>query len=84
MKDDEKLKKNADEPKEDVIEGEDGYEDEDHSMTSDESKQKMLNINDLFIGKADVYHDLKLATKFMVEDYCVLKYFVKGSHVAET
>ena len=82
MKGDEKLK-NADEPKEDVIEGEDGYE-EDHSMTSDESKQKKLNINDLFIGKADVYHDLKLATKFMVEDYCVLKYFVKGSHVAET
>jgi len=38
---------------------------------------------DLFFATADIYNDLKLAAKYRIEDYCVLKYFVKGSNVAE-
>ena len=39
--------------------------------------------DDLFFATADIYNDLKLASKYRIEDYCVLKYFVKGSNVAE-
>ena len=46
-------------------------------------RTKFQSKSDVFIGKADIYNDLKLATKFMIEDYCVLKYFIKGSQVAE-
>ena len=54
------------------------------SRHEDTTSTTTMTANDVFIGKADVYNDLKLATRFMVEDYCVLKYFVKGSNVAET
>ena len=74
--------KNINQEKEDLVEGEDGFDNSNTAITNDGNNKKFMN--NLFIGKADVYHDLKLATKFMVEDYCVLKYFVKGSHVAET
>ena len=39
--------------------------------------------NDIFVEKSDIYNDLKLASRFQIEDYCVLKYFVKGSDVPE-
>lgn len=41
------------------------------------------NKNEVLIGKADIYNDRKLASKFHIEDYCLIKYFVKGSKVAE-
>lgn len=41
------------------------------------------NRSDVFIGIADIYNDRKLASKFHIEDYCLVKYFVKGSSVAE-
>jgi len=50
----------------------------------DNLRTKFQSRADIFIGKADIYNDLKLATKFMIEDYFVLKYFVKGSQVAES
>ena len=37
----------------------------------------------LYFGMADIYNDLKLSAKFRIEDYCVLKYFVRGSNVPE-
>ena len=38
---------------------------------------------DVVIAKANIYNDMKLASKYDVEDYCKIKYFVKGSSVAE-
>eukprot|EP00112_Aurelia_sp_Birch-Aquarium-sp1_P002244 Seg1244.1 transcript_id=Seg1244.1/GoldUCD/mRNA.D3Y31 product="Protein disulfide isomerase-like 2-2" protein_id=Seg1244.1/GoldUCD/D3Y31 len=38
---------------------------------------------DVVIAKANIYNDMKLASKYDVEDYCKIKYFVKGSRVAE-
>ncbi|XP_002160266.3 uncharacterized protein LOC100199495 isoform X1 [Hydra vulgaris] len=42
------------------------------------------NRDDIFIGKIDTYKSLKLASHFRIDDYCSLKYFVKGSKVAES
>ena len=38
---------------------------------------------DLYIGLIDIYTHPKIAGKYRVEDYCVIKYFVKGSNVPE-
>lgn len=38
---------------------------------------------DLYIGLIDIYTYPKIARKYRVEDYCVIKYFVKGSNVPE-
>ena len=38
---------------------------------------------DIVIAKGNIYNDGKLASRFDVEDYCKIKYFVKGSRVAE-
>ena len=38
---------------------------------------------DLYIGLIDIYTHPKIARKYRVEDYCVIKYFVKGSNVPE-
>eukprot|EP00795_Rhopilema_esculentum_P016709 gene16709-8159_t len=39
---------------------------------------------DIVIAKGNIYNDGKLASKFGIEDYCKIKYFVKGSKVAES
>ena len=38
---------------------------------------------EIVIAKGNIYNDGKLASRFDVEDYCKIKYFVKGSRVAE-
>ena len=37
----------------------------------------------MIVAKANIYADGKLASRFDIEDYCKIKYFVKGSKVAE-
>lgn len=41
------------------------------------------DVSDVFIGQVNVYRDLKLASRYHVEDYCLVKYFIKGSDVPE-
>lgn len=40
--------------------------------------------SDVIIARGNIYNDGKLASRFDVDDYCTIKYFVKGSRVAET
>lgn len=42
------------------------------------------DVSDVFIGQVNVYRDLKLASRYHVEDYCLVKYFIKGSDVPES
>ncbi len=37
----------------------------------------------IVVAKANIYIDGKLASRFDIEDYCKIKYFVRGSKVAE-
>ena len=39
--------------------------------------------DEIVFAKGNIYNDGKLASKFDVEDYCKIKFFVKGSRVAE-
>lgn len=39
---------------------------------------------EIALAKGNIYNDGRLASRFDVEDYCKIKFFVKGSRVAET
>ena len=49
----------------------------------DEIEQHFKDNDEVVIAKGNIYSDGKLASRFDVEDYCKIKYFVKGSRVAE-
>ena len=48
-----------------------------------EVKSHFEGRDDVFIGKIDLYRNLKLGSRFRIEEYCSLKFFVKGSEVPE-
>ena len=49
----------------------------------DQLAEQYKRRSDIVIAKADVYNDGKLASRFQIEDYCELRYFIRGSDVAE-
>ena len=49
----------------------------------EEIAQQYRDNEEVVVAKGNIYEDGKLASRFDVEDYCKIKYFVKGSRVAE-
>ena len=39
---------------------------------------------DVIVGKVDAYEEVKLATRFWIDDYPIFRYFIKGSTTEET
>lgn len=49
-----------------------------------EQVSEELNRSDIILGKVNAYDEVKLATRFWIDNWPIFKFFIKGSETPET